>query len=136
MDEIDLWTFWIWEGRPLSQISWDPGEWLWPAVVSSLPAVSFFEYSVPIGRSIFLRLDYTQPTRLRSWLHVGLSHAFTGRFWSYIWSTAINRRISYFIWMIAHVGLAVGTWSAAQMGHDATCIRCIAHLPESQRHCL
>lgn len=135
MEEIALWTFWIWEGRPLSQLSWDPGEWLWPAAHPSEPAVSFFDYSVPIGRSIFLRQEYMQPTRLRFWLHAGLSHAFTGRFWSYIWSARISRRISYFMWMIAHAGLAVGTWSA-QMGHDASCIRCISHLPESQRHCL
>ena len=25
------WRLWIWEGRPLSQLSWDPGEWQWPA---------------------------------------------------------------------------------------------------------
>ena len=41
MHEVTLWTLWIWEGRPLSRLSWDPGVWLWPAVVDSNPAVSF-----------------------------------------------------------------------------------------------
>ena len=30
--EVPLWTLWIWEGRPLSRLSWDLGEWLWPTV--------------------------------------------------------------------------------------------------------
>ena len=105
------------------------------AVVDSDPTFSFFEYTVPIGRAIFLRQEHSQPTRLHAWLHAGLSHAFTGRFWRHIWSAVLSRRISYFMWMIAHSGLAVGTWSAIT-GHDPTCLRCIAHLPESQRHCL
>lgn len=135
LEDLALWTFWIWEGRPLAHLSWDPGEWLWPVVRDSDPAVSFFEYSVPIGRAIFNRQEYRLPTRQRSWLDAGLSHVFTTRFWRFVWSARISRRISYFMWMIAHAGLAVGTWSA-QMGYDSSCIRCISHLPESQRHCL
>lgn len=41
----------------------------------------------------------------------------------------------YFMWILAHAGLAVGTWSA-QMDHDPTCLRCDWHLQESPRHCL
>ena len=26
-DEAPTWRLWIWEGRPLSQLYWDPGEW-------------------------------------------------------------------------------------------------------------
>ncbi|KAI5056928.1 hypothetical protein GOP47_0028746 [Adiantum capillus-veneris] len=39
------------------------------------------------------------------------------------------------MWMVAHAGLPVGTWST-QIGHDSTCVRCTTHSPESQRHCL
>ena len=49
-----------------------------------------FEYIVPIGRAIFLRKEHIQPTRLRAWLHAGLSHAFTGRFWRHIWSAVLH----------------------------------------------
>lgn len=57
------------------------------------------------------------------------------QFWSFIWAARVSRRIMYFMWMIAHAGLAVGTW-AAQMGHDPTCLRCDLQLAESPRHCL
>ncbi|MCO5579129.1 hypothetical protein L7F22_032981 [Adiantum nelumboides] len=29
--EAMLWRLWIWEGCPLLQIVWDPGEWCWPS---------------------------------------------------------------------------------------------------------
>ena len=63
------------------------------------------------------------------------SHAFLSQFWSSIWGWRIPRRITLFFWMVAHSGLAVGTWGAL-MGHDPLCIRCDIHLLESQAHCL
>ena len=36
----------MWEIRPLSHLSWGPGEWCWPSVVGEDVHVSFFEYSV------------------------------------------------------------------------------------------
>lgn len=29
--EAHAWR-WIWEGRALRKVSWDPGEWCWPSV--------------------------------------------------------------------------------------------------------
>ena len=130
------WRLWIWEGRPISQLYWDPGEWQWPHVDSSCAPVSFFQYSVRIGRISQLRQQYRQPTRLHTWLHQGLSHTYLQQFWSAVWALGISRRISYFIWMIAHGGLPVGTW-AEVAGHDPPiCVRCDQHVPECVSHCL
>ena len=63
MDELDIWTLWIWEGRPLSQLSWDPGEWLWPTVfpqpLQSLSSSTLFRLAEPYfsDRSTGSRLD-------------------------------------------------------------------------------
>lgn len=100
VEDLDLWTFWIWEGIPLACLSWDPGEWLWPAVRDTDPPVSFFEYYVPIGRAILIKQEYRLPTRQRAWLDAGLSHAFTTTFWRFTWSARISRRISYFMWLM------------------------------------
>lgn len=74
--ELHLWTIWIWKGKPLVHLDWDPGECLWPTVSQlDLPAF-FFEYTVRIGRAVFIRQECIKPTRLWFWLHAGLSHAF------------------------------------------------------------
>ena len=70
------WRLWIWEGRPISQLYWDPSEWQWPHADSTCDPVSFYEYSVRIGKILQLRQQHHQPTRMRSWLHHGLSHAY------------------------------------------------------------
>ena len=73
------------------------GEWFWPAAEPDDRPVEFFQYSVHIGRLIHLRQQGTIPTRLRAWLHGGLSHAFLSRFWTCIWSLRVSRRVSQFL---------------------------------------
>lgn len=33
--DVTSWRLWIWGGRPISTLDWDPGEWRWPAVRKS-----------------------------------------------------------------------------------------------------
>ena len=77
-----------------------------------------------------LRRQMYRPTRLGSWLHAGLSHAFLVQYWASLRGLRRARRITLFFWLLAHAGLAVGTWGAL-MGHDPLRVRC-----ESQTHCL
>ena len=58
--DASAWRLWVWEGRPLRQLSWDPGEFHWPS--SSGEEVSFFEYSASIGRHILIQQQTVQPT--------------------------------------------------------------------------
>lgn len=80
IDMAPSWRLWIWEGRPLSQLSWDLGEWEWPSVEQGARHVSFFAYSVRIGRHCLLRRSLHRPTRLGTWLRAGLSHTFLTEF--------------------------------------------------------
>ena len=68
------------------------------------------------------------------WIHAGLDHLFLRQFWSALWRLHVAARICYFLWMVAHAGLAVGVWSSS-MEHDPTCQRCLQE-PESISHCL
>jgi len=68
-------------------------------------------------------------------LHGGLSHAYLQHYWHTLWSLRISRRIQYFLWLMVHAGLPVGTWAGAA-GHSQFCVRCTPQTPESIRHCL
>lgn len=74
------------------------------------------------------------PRRLQHWLTHRLSHVFMRHFWSTIWDLQVSRRISYFMWLLAHGGLPVGEW-AARAGHDPICYRCPMRVSETLRHC-
>ncbi|MCO5596294.1 hypothetical protein L7F22_050355 [Adiantum nelumboides] len=136
IEEAMFWRLWIWEGSPLSQIVWDLGEWFWPSQQRLGEEVSFFEYSVPMGRDIMRRFHPVPhyPRRLQHWLTQGLSHTFMRHFWTCTWTLTTSRRISFFMWMLAHGGLPFGTWPAC-MGHDPICVRCTLQHDESLRHC-
>ncbi|MCO5591619.1 hypothetical protein L7F22_045608 [Adiantum nelumboides] len=106
------WRLWIWDGRPISQLYWDPGEWHWASDIQGHSPVSFFEYTVWIGRYLQVTHQHAFPTRQRSWLHAGLSHAYILQFWSALWTLRVARKITYFHWLLTHGGLPVGSWAA------------------------
>ena len=70
------------------------------------------KYSAPIGRHILLQQQRMQPTMYRVWEHARLTARFLRIFWRDLWDSAISRRVSYFIWIVAHRGLTMGTWAA------------------------
>lgn len=79
---IQSWRLWIWEGGLLSRLTWDPGKLSWPSLQENAPYLSFFEYTVLIGRHILLSQQCTLPKGLRAWLHARFTHAFLRRFWT------------------------------------------------------
>lgn len=102
LEEAHLWRLWIWEGRPLAQLYWDPGEWTWPHHDIHCADHSFFAYTVRSARFALIARQSTQPTCLRMWIHEGLDHYFLRQFWATIWGLLIAFRICFFLWMITH----------------------------------
>ena len=80
--EASLWRLWIWEGRPLAQLVWDLGEWLWPPGWRGEESPFFFEYTAQIGRRIMLCLQSVPHylRRLQHWLTLRISHVVQGNF--------------------------------------------------------
>ena len=35
VEQAQDWRLWIWEGRSLTEVEWDPGEWRWPPLDAS-----------------------------------------------------------------------------------------------------
>lgn len=46
IEELDSWCLWIWVGRPILELYWDPWEMVMAACYSFLSTRSFFQYSV------------------------------------------------------------------------------------------
>ena len=106
-----------------------------PHLAPTLEPISFFEYAVHIGHFVQLRQQMAQPTRMCHQLHKGITHEFLQWLSSALWDLQMSRCISYFMWLIVHAGLPIGT-RAAIVGHDWACVRCTSHAPESICHCL
>lgn len=117
-------------------LDWDHEEWLWPAVTLSelqYPSLS----TLRIGRDIFIRQQRIRPTRLRFWLHVGLSYAFLHRFWRFIWSVCLGCDHKSRTTKILKTQFLLGTTMVyimmKKMGYDSTRISCTSSLLESPR---
>ena len=128
------WRFWIWEGRPLSEVEWDPKEWHWPPLDISENPIPFFSYNARTGRQALGALQRRIPTQAQRWYAQGISLVFLRSFWKTLWASWRPRKISYFLWMVAHKGLPVGSW-LRQMGHEGQCQMCL-QAEETLKHCL
>ena len=130
------WRLWAWDSRPLARLQWDPGEWQWrdPFASPESPPVPFFQFSARLGRHILLSRRQAVPASAEHWRRQGLSPAFLEGFWRRIWRYHQARRSVVFQWLVAHRGVAVGTWLQFG-GRPPDCTGC-GHPQESQRHCL
>lgn len=91
-----------------------------------IPSLSTLQF----GRIAQIRQSMTQLTRLHFWLHAGMSHTFFQHFCSALWGFYLGRRISQFMYMIAHVELPIRTW-AATVAFDPTSTICLDRPVES-----
>ena len=81
------WRLWIWEGRILSDVEWDPAEWRWLPLDASKSPVPFFSYSARLGRRILGTLQHRPPTQAHRWWHAqGVSLVFLRTFWKTLWA--------------------------------------------------
>ena len=130
------WRLWAWDSRPLARLQWDPGEWHWrdPFAPADSPPVPFFQYTVRLGRHILVADRQTRPAAAEHWRRQGLSQDFLSGFWRRLWGYEQSRRSVVFQWLVAHRGVAVGTWLRFG-GLPPDCTGC-GYFAESQRHCL
>ena len=74
------------------------------------------------------------PTQRPSWYAQGISRLFLQAFWKTLWESWRPRKITYFLWLLAHKGLPVGSW-LRQIGQEGLCQICL-EAEESPKHCL
>ncbi len=128
---------WVYANRPLIRLLWDPGDYVW-----QLPdgangrnvKKGFFEYTVKYGRKILASTRQCEPAALKVWKEYGIQVQSRSDFWKQIWNQSYPRKISTFLWLLAHRGLAVGAWyKGKEVVHG--CASCGVGL-ETQQHCL
>lgn len=74
-------------------------------------------------------------TGARHWYHQGISIPFLRGFWRALWGSWRPRRITLFMWLLAHKGLPVGSWLAL-MGQNGECQSYMSHRSETPKHFL
>lgn len=126
---------WLWERRPLPQVDKDAREWTWPPVSAAQPPTPFFQYSVRLERRSLMSERHHSHSKSPHWAAEGISEPFIQSFWRRLWDSWRTRKITYFLWMIAHQGLPLGSW-LAQMGMPEDCMRSDEPTHDSLRHCL
>ena len=131
-DQLQIWRLWTWEGRALSELDWDPGEWRWPEVVVDQGPSPFFAYSAKLGRSVLGKMQTRLPTQRPSWYAQGISKLFLQAFWKTLWESWRLWKISYFLWLLTHKGLPMGSW-LRQIGQEGLCQMC-HEAEESPKH--
>lgn len=98
--------------------------------------VPFFAFSAKIGRRALRRLQERAPMRDQSWYARGIFLIFLYSFWQALWANWKPCRISFFLWLIAHGGLPVGSL-LIQMDHNRDCQICLLRrMIETTKHCL
>lgn len=105
-DHVQLWRLWLWEGQALAELDWDPGEWRWPEFVADQGPPPFFAYSAKLARRVFGRMQSRPPTQRPNWYAQGISRLFLQA----LWVSWRPRKISYFLWLLTHKRLPVGSW--------------------------
>ena len=75
------WRLWIWEGRSLTEVDWDPGEWRWPPLDASEHPTPFFSYNVRTSRRALGIHHRRLPTQAHRWYAQGISLVFLRSFW-------------------------------------------------------
>lgn len=67
---------WLWEGKALTEVDWDPGEWQWPPIDPSQGRTPFFSYNARLGRLILGMMQSRSPTQQPKWHAQGISKMF------------------------------------------------------------
>lgn len=94
----------------------------------------FFLYGARIGRCAIGSPQSRRPSQAPRWHAQGVSLVFLRSFWKTLWASWHPRWISYFLWMVVHKGLPVGSW-LRQMGQEGCCQVC-QESEETSKHCL
>lgn len=99
-------TLWLWERRPFC-LQWDPVKWIslfCPPITQAFPSLSSLLSLVSTFKRDRVGLSHAAEHKLRQ----GCTMEFLPNFLDRVCHKQRPRRVSIFIWLIAHQGMAVG----------------------------
>ena len=119
---------------PISKLTWDPRELYWKVwFQDQIKHVSFFHYSMKIGRKILGARSLREPIVNVFWRRNGISLQHLKSFWKWLWGIKMSRKIVCFRWWLVHRAIPVHVWKKGNV--DNMCTFCM-DLIEIVKHCL
>ena len=119
---------------PISTLTWDPGDLYWKVWVQDhIKYVSFFQYSVKIGRNILDATSWKEPTANVFGRRNVLSPQNLKQFWKWLLGIKMNRKIVCFRWLSVHKAIPVNGWWKGNVGKVCPYF---TDLVETSKHCL
>ena len=111
-DSMLFCQLWVFKKKSLLDLHWDPSDYLWkhtnPSSCTKL--FQFFQYSVKLGRKLLLSRKFHPPSAMKVWLANGASLMDASKYWKWLWSMQIPRKIVLFRWLLMHYALPVRAW--------------------------
>ena len=111
-DSMLFCQLWVFREKSLLDLNWDPSDYLWKHTnpSSDTKFIQFFQYSVKLGRKLLLSRKLQPPSTMKVWLVNGASLMDASKYWKWLWSMQIPRKIVLFRWLLIHYALPVRAW--------------------------
>ena len=97
----------LWVLKKMSlDLNWDPSYYLWKHANPSSHSIfiQVFQYFVKLGRKLLLSRLLHPPSAMKVWLANGASLVDASKYWKWLWSMQIPRKIVLFRWLLLRIG--------------------------------
>ena len=125
-------TLWMWGNTWVSNLEWDPKEWIWRRI-GVLPDTNVLNYTTKRGYRVALRQDNNRMKVDIELEEAGFNSKSRAKFFNRIWHPYLPRKVSACQWLILTGGLPVGAWRE-KLGLPSACQLCPTGDKETLQH--
>ena len=102
----------VFQKKPLYNLDWDPTDYQWkkPNASGNGKHLEFFQYSVKLGRNLLLESKYKCPAAMKHWTANNVNALQLTKFWKWLWSMQLPKKVICFRWLLMQYALPVGDW--------------------------
>ena len=102
----------VFQKKSLLDLHWDPSYYLWkhPHSLSQTKCIEYFQYSVKLGQKLLLSKKLCPPSTMKAWFANGASLMDASKYWKWLWSMLIPKKIVLFRWLLMHYASPVQAW--------------------------
>jgi hypothetical protein len=125
-------TLWIWGNDWLTNLEWDPKDWLWRRI-GILAETPVLNYTTKRGYHVAMRQNNHRMKVDEELEAAGYNSKTRAKFFNRIWHPYLPRKVSAMQWLILNEGLPVGAWRE-KIGLPDNCQLCPNHTRETLQH--
>ena len=123
---------WLWGDEWVSNLAWDPKEWVWRRI-GMLAEAPNFDYTTKRGYRVALRQNNHTMDVDEELAAAGFHSKVRAKFFNRIWHPHLPRKVSAMQWLILTKGLPVGAWRE-RIGLPNACQLCPTQDRETLQH--